>query len=109
MSATYLKFPHQHDRQRIDVLSSDTSETIAELRIVRIGVVEHGIDGSDEYIHVTRLDDSATAEQIEQWLLPSYYRECSHAGGYFCNTVHAVPEKYSDNQFIVCIAHQYDV
>lgn len=106
---TYLKFPYEHDNQRINVHSSDTGEVIAELRVIRIGAVEHGIDGTDEYLQVSRLDDDATPEQIEEWLLPSYYQECSHAGGYFCNTVHATAEKYSKNRFTVCIAHQYDV
>jgi hypothetical protein len=75
----------------------------------RIGVIDDGIDGSDEYLLVTSDDDSATAQDVETEFLNRYYRDTNRAGGYFCAAVTVQKKSYSDNEFIVIIHHRYDV
>ena len=80
-----------------------------EIKIEKIGKIDKGIDGSDEYVLLTRLDDDLTPDQAVDWLLPKVYRECSYPGGYFCQTVLAVQAEYSRNTVICTIQHRYDV
>lgn len=80
-----------------------------EIKITKIGKIDNGIDGSDEYVLLTRLDDELTPDQAVDWLHPKVYRECSHPGGYFCRTVLAVQAAYSHNEVICTIQHRYDI
>ncbi len=97
----------------VEVMSQDSNEWIATLKVQRIGALSEGIDGSEEYFHVvvreTLQDAEPSADDIESWLLPTFYQECRVPGGYFCNTVQAVPEKYNKSRFVFRVSHQYDV
>lgn len=79
------------------------------MHMQRIGKIEMGIDGCDEYILLTNDEDTLTPEQAEDWLLPQVYRDSYHAGGYFCRHVSATPVPFRDNQVIAIIHHRYDV
>ena len=83
---------------------NDTAYTVQT-----IGVIDYGIDGSDEYLLVASDDDSATIEDVETEFLNLYYRDTHRAGAYFCHTVTVQKKSYSDNEFIVIIHHRYDV
>jgi len=72
-------------------------------------VIDNGIDGRDEYLILTRLDDDMTPEQAREWLLPQVYKESSMAGSYFCTSVMVVQAQYSTNQVICTVQHRYDV
>jgi hypothetical protein len=74
-----------------------------------IGTISHGVDGSDQYLILTCVDEDCTPQQAIDWLLPQVYREPSHAGAYFCRHVSATPMPYRDDQVIAIIHHQYDV
>jgi hypothetical protein len=85
------------------------AETNPELHITKIGMISHGIDGSEEFILVERLDDAMTPDQCEEIMLPRYYRACGAPGSYFCTSVMAVQQKYSRSACILTIQHRYDV
>jgi hypothetical protein len=85
-----------------------TTETM-EITITKIGIVDDGIDGSDEYVLLVRKDDDLTPEQAIEFLLPRYYSECRRPGGYFCTAVRAVQVQYSANRVICTVEHRYDV
>ena len=77
--------------------------------IQQIGSIDEGIDGRDEYVIVKRIDgETATEKDVHEWVLNLVYRECHHAGGYYCKTVCVVKQQYSDNEFICTICHRYD-
>ena len=78
-------------------------------KVERIGVIDKGCDGKDEYSLVTSDNDLVTALDVEDEFLSRYYRDSNHAGGYFCHSVSAINKCYSETQFIVIIYHQYDV
>lgn len=79
------------------------------LKIERIGCISFGIDGADEYLLVTT-EDFTDPDDLEAILLPTYFRDCHAPGGYFCHSVEVVAKKFSGNtQFIVSVAHRYDV
>jgi hypothetical protein len=79
-----------------------------EITVTKIGNIEHGIDGNDQYLLLTRRDDDLTLEQARDWLLPQVYRETyQEAGGYFCKRV-TVMQK-TDSQVVAIVHHEYDV
>lgn len=77
-------------------------------KVQRIGVIEQGIDGTDEYLLI-KSDDAATADEVEHEFLNLYYRDTNHAGGYYCADVTVQQKNYSDHEFIVIVHHRYDV
>ena len=83
--------------------------TQPEIRVTRIGVIDQGIEGRDEYVLLTRLDDDMTPEFAEDWLLPQVFRESIVAGGYYCTSVTTMPRPYRDNEIVAIIHHRYDV
>lgn len=80
-----------------------------EIKVAKIGVIDQGIDGRDEYVLLTRSDDELTPEQAENWLLDRVYRHTDRPGGYFCNTVLATQAPSSTNAVICIVQHRYDV
>ena len=81
-----------------------------DIQTTDIGTIQRGIDGSDQYMLVTRRDDDITPEQAIEWLLPQVYQQTrQEAGGYFCTTVRAVMAQYSTNVCICTVEHRYDV
>jgi len=81
---------------------------IQDYKITRIGRVEQGIDGNDEYLLVTDLEDTKTTDEVESDFFQAYYRDTDTAGAYFCHYV-TVVELPADNEWIVVIHHRYDV
>ncbi len=82
--------------------------TDTNYKVQTIGVIDNGIDGSDQYLLITVDNDSATTEEVEHEFLNLYYRDTSQPGGYFCHTVTVQRKSYSDHEFIVIIHHRYD-
>ena len=83
--------------------------TTAEIKFRKIGVIDNGIDGRDEYLMLTRLDDDMTPEQAHDWLHPQVFRESTQPGSYFCRTVMVVQAQYSTNQVICTVQNRYDI
>ena len=80
-----------------------------EITITPIGKVELGVEGSDEYVLLTRKDDDLDEDFARDWLLRRVYRESIHPGGYYCTAVTIVPKPYRGNECIAIIEHRYDV
>ena len=85
------------------------TETGTTYKVQRIGKIDCGIDGSDQYLLVTSEDDSVTAEEVEHEFLTMYFRDTNHAGGYFCHAVTVQKKERPACEFIVIIHHRYDV
>ena len=80
-----------------------------DIKIETIGAISHGVNGSDQYVLLTRWGDDLTPEDAEDWLLPQVYRDTHQAaGGYFCHRVTAMHGE-SANKVIAIVHHQYDV
>jgi hypothetical protein len=80
-----------------------------DIKTETIGTISHGVDGSDQYVLLTRWADDLTPEDAEDWLLPQVYRETHQAaGGYFCRRVTTIQGE-SSNKVIAIVHHQYDV
>ena len=77
--------------------------------IEKIGAIHHGVDGSDEYVHI-KTDGTPSAQDVRVWLLRQFYRDTTQeAGGYFCHRVTIMARPYFDDEFVGIIHHQYDV
>lgn len=77
--------------------------------ITRIGVIDHGIDGSDEYLSVRDLEQEIDRQHLALLLDKRYYYRCTRAGGYFCYTQRIIPDPIHDDRCIVIVQHRYDV
>lgn len=77
--------------------------------LTRIGTIELGIDGSDEYLLVRDLEGTVDADDVYDALIARFYRESSHAGGYFCRSLRVMPDPYYTTQCVVVVQHRYDV
>ena len=81
---------------------------MTKFSVTKIGLIDHGCDGSSEYLLVTNRDDETTTVQVIDYLLPFYYRDTNCAGGYFCHMVTATHYPHSLNKVIAVIHHQYN-
>ena len=80
-----------------------------DIKIETIGAISHGVDGSDQYVLLTRWGDDLTPEDAEDWLLPQVYKDTHQAaGGYFCRRVTTMQGE-SSNKVIAIVHHRYDV
>jgi hypothetical protein len=80
------------------------------MKTTPIGVISEGIDGSDHYVLVQRIDgDELTPDEARAWLLPRVYRECSAPGGRYCTEVNAVQAEYSERVVICTVQQRYDI
>ena len=80
-----------------------------DIKIETIGTISHGVDGSDQYVLLTRWGDDLTPEDAEDWLLPQVYRETHQAaGGYFCHRITTMQGE-SSGKVIAIVHHRYDV
>lgn len=77
--------------------------------ITRIGTIEHGIDGSDEYLLVRDREQELDEQHLADLLDRRYYRRSSHPGGYFCTTQRIIHDPIHDDRCIVIVQHRYDV
>lgn len=78
-----------------------------EIKMSVIGKLDFGIDGADEYVLISRLDDELTERQAYDYLMPKVYRDCSYPGGYFCTSITIFKKPYVD-EFIGIVHHRYD-
>ena len=80
-----------------------------DIKIETIGTISHGVDGSDQYVLLTRWGDDLTPEDAEDWLLPQVYKDTHQAaGGYFCHRVTTMQGE-SSGKVIAIVHHRYDV
>jgi hypothetical protein len=81
-----------------------------QVHIQKIGRVELGVDGTDEYLLVKSITaDSFDYEELQEYMLGLYYTECRGPGSYFCNSVRIHKDGIFDDQCIVVVQHRYDV
>jgi hypothetical protein len=80
-----------------------------DIKIETIGAISHGVDGSDQYVLLTRWGDDLTPEDAEDWLLPQVYKDThQEAGGYYCHRVTTMQGE-SSGKVIAIVHHRYDV
>ena len=80
-----------------------------DIKIETIGTISHGVDGSDQYVLLTRWGDDLTPEDAEDWLLPQVYKDTHQAaGGYFCHRITTMQGE-SSGKVIAIVHHRYDV
>lgn len=80
-----------------------------DIKIETIGTISHGVDGSDQYVLLTRWGDDLTPEDAEDWLLPQVYKDThQEAGGYFCHRITTMQGE-SSGKVIAIVHHRYDV
>jgi hypothetical protein len=82
---------------------------LESLQTQRIGHVDLGIDGMDEYLLVTNLEDDLAPDDAVNLLMPLYYDKGRGPGAYFCHNIRAVQAPYSTNSVIAIVEHRYDV
>ena len=83
--------------------------TFENLQIKRIGAIDLGVDGSDEYLLVWDNEQDHQVEALEQHLLKRYYRHTDTPGGYFCYAVDVGPCPRYEGRYIAIVHHRYDV
>lgn len=80
-----------------------------KITIEKIGVIELGVEGSDDYILV-KTENRATIAQVRGELLSRFFRDTTQeAGGYYCHHVTVLGNPVFDNSFVAIIHHRYDV
>ena len=77
------------------------------IKIEKIGCINNGIDGTEEYLLLTNNEDTLTEDQAWQYLHPMVYRDTDTAGAYFCHTVKTLQK--TDNSVVCIVYHQYNV
>ena len=77
------------------------------IQVTKIGNIDHGIDGSDEYLLLSDNEDNLTENQAWEYLHPLVYRDTETPGGYFCHTVKTLQK--SDNSVVCIVCHQYNI
>ena len=77
------------------------------INITKIGSIDNGIDGSEEYLLLTDAEDYLTEDQAWDYLYPLVFRDTDTAGAYFCHTVKTLQK--TDNSVICIVYHQYNV
>lgn len=74
-----------------------------------IGTLDHGIDGSDQYLLVRDLEQEIDRRHVFDTIMPRYYRDCTRPGGYFCKNLRVMADPLFTDQCIVIIEHRYDI
>jgi len=77
------------------------------IQVTKIGNIDNGIDGSEEYLLLTNSEDYLTENQAWEYLHPLVYRDTDTAGAYFCHTVRTLQK--TDNSVVCIVYHQYNV
>lgn len=80
----------------------------SKYRITKIGSIPHDC-GSDEYLLVKNVEDDIDMIEVEAQILEAKYVECDRPGGYFCNSVRAIPDDMHSDRCIVVVYHRYDI
>lgn len=84
------------------------SDVLPKMTKERIGIINNGVDGSDEYLLVSGTEDDITIEHVRKWLLPQYHKECNGPGQYYCRDMSAQQVQYRANEVIAVVFHRYD-
>ena len=96
---------NESESESSEIRNSDEFDITSET----IGSISHGINGSDQYVLLTRWNDDLTPDDAYEWLLPQVYRDThQEAGGYFCHRVTTMQGE-SFNKVVAIIHHCYDV
>ena len=74
--------------------------------ITRIGAIEKGVDGTDEYILIKDVEDDINVDDVYELMMSRYYRDTNVPGGYFCNNINIIPK--ANNEVIAIVEHRYD-
>ena len=74
----------------------------------KIGFVDNGIDGCEEYVLITNDQDSIDVDAAWKWLLDQSCYSTDRPGGQFCNAVEII-EKPRRKELIGIIYHRFDV
>jgi hypothetical protein len=77
------------------------------IKITKIGNIDNGIDGSEEYLLLSNNEDDLNEQQAWEYLHPLVYRDTNRAGAYFCHTVKTMQK--TDNSVVCIVYHQYNV
>ena len=78
--------------------------------LTRIGELQYGIDGSDEYFKLTTDDDELHVNNVDEFFHENFYRETTRpAGGYFCKSYSFLKEYPDDTHGVLIVHHRYDV
>ena len=102
--AADITYAHQN---RVAVAETTPAVTITpKIAMTTIGRIDMGVDGSDEYILLTRKDDDLDPDFAHDWLLAQAYRESHLPGGYYCTSVTVLP---TGNKCVAIVHHRYDV
>ncbi len=88
-------------------VSVETVNELIDVVVTKIGIVDAGIDGRDEYLLLRNREGDLSPDQAIAYLRPLVYREGRGPGSYFCTTVSAVQTQY--NTAICIVEHRYDV
>lgn len=91
--------------------SIDQIETVSEpidVVVTKIGIVDDGVDGRDEYLLLRNREGDLSPDQAIAFLHPLVYRAGRGPGSYFCTTVIAVQKEPTTDTVICTIEHRYD-
>lgn len=77
--------------------------------VTKIGDVDAGVDGRDEYLLLRNREGDLSPDQAIAFLQPLVFRDANGPGSYFCTTVHASQKQFSSNTCICTVEHRYDV
>lgn len=82
---------------------------LGDYKVTRIGTVELGVDGSDEYWLVKNNVDGINPRDVERAFLAAVYKDTNAPGGYFCHQVTITPQPLHNNQCIAIVHHRNNV
>lgn len=85
------------------------TEVPVGITIENIGSLSKGIDGSDQYLMMTRMDDDLTPDDAYEIMMRLAWRDCHVPGGYFCKTGEVMQAFDGKNKVICVLHHRYDV
>jgi len=75
----------------------------------RIGFVELGDLGRDEYLLLTRLDGVLQPAEARRRMKLKFHRSLKELGGYYCVNVSATQYPGNSSACIVIVSHRYDI
>lgn len=78
------------------------------LVIRQIGILENGIDGRDEYVHVKCIDGDTTTEVVSRFIADKVSPAYAFATNHNFRVRVSVPDPTSPNEFLGIIYHRFD-
>lgn len=105
----YMSSMRDEDAELFAVKCPETDEVVFQVRLERIGSLEYGIDGRDEFFVMTNLTDDLAPEVAIDLMSQRFFSQCTRPGGYFCDCVLGTQQQYRKSQVILTVQHRYDV